>query len=218
MRAQPVIFLGAPGAGKGTQAREISTRLGIPHISTGDMLRQAAEQQTPLGLAAKAQMDLGDLVTDEVVCGIAQARLQQPDTTKGFILDGFPRTLRQAEFLDRLLQEQGRGAPIVLNILIDRDVEFKRLTGRRTCPFCGRIYNMYFNPPRHDEVCDVDGARLIQRADDHPEAIEQRLQAYRLLTSPLVEYYRQRKLLHDIDGNRESAAITRDICQVLREA
>lgn len=218
MRARALIFLGAPGAGKGTQAREISMRLGIPHISTGDMLRDAVQKQTPLGLAAKAQMDAGELVTDDVVCGIAAARIQQPDTANGFILDGFPRTLRQAEFVDGLLRQGGRSAPLVLNIEVDPALLFKRLTGRRTCPIGGHIYNLYFSPPKNDEICDLDGGKLFQRADDREEAIEQRLHAYEQLTRPLVDYYRQRALLKAVDGNRPPEAITEEICRILGDA
>lgn len=218
MRARALIFLGAPGAGKGTQAREISTRVGIPHISTGEMLRDAVQKQTPLGLAAKALMDSGELVTDDVVCGIAAARIQQPDTTEGFILDGFPRTLRQAQFVDRLLLDGGRGTPLVLNIQVDPELLVKRLTGRRTCPIGGHIYNVYFSPPKNDEICDVDGGKLLQRADDREEAIEQRLHAYEQLTRPLVDYYRERRLLTAVDGNRSPEAITEEICRILGDA
>ena len=214
MKAKALIFLGAPGAGKGTQAREISARFGIPHISTGDMLREAVERQAPLGLAAKAQMDAGELVMDDVVCGIAAARIKQPDTAQGFILDGFPRTLRQAEFVDSLLRE----APVVLNIQVDRDVLAKRLTGRRTCSTGGHIYNIYFSPPKTDGICDVDGGKLFQRADDREEAIEQRLRAYEQLTRPLVDYYSQRQLLRAVDGNRGPEAVTEEICRILGEA
>jgi len=218
MRARALIFLGAPGAGKGTQAREISTRLGIPHISTGDMLRDAVQKQTALGLAAKALMDAGELVTDDVVCGIAAARIAQADTANGFILDGFPRTLRQAEFVDGLLLENGRSAPLVVNIEVDPEVLFKRLTGRRTCPLGGHIYNVYFNPPKNDEICDLDGGKLFQRADDRAEAIGQRLRAYGQLTKPLVDHYRKRLLLKVVDGNRLPEAITGEICRLLEDA
>ena len=148
MRSQALIFLGAPGAGKGTQAREVSKHFSIPQISTGDMLREAVRNQTSLGLAAKAKMEAGELVPDEVVCGIVEERIGQPDCQGGFILDGFPRTIAQAEFVDRMLQAKGKGNPLVLNIKVDQDLLLKRLTGRRTCAVCGEIYNVYFNPPR----------------------------------------------------------------------
>ncbi len=218
MTGRALILLGAPGVGKGTQARELSILFGLPHISTGDMLREAVQNGTPLGLAAKAQMDAGELVADDVVCGIAEARINQPDCQNGFILDGFPRTLRQAEFVDRLLQTRGWGAPLVLKILVDGNVLARRLTGRRTCPICGRIYNVYFNPPQKDEVCDDDGEQLFQRADDREEAIRQRLHAYELLTRPLVDYYRERHVLHDVDGNRERKAIVEELSGLLRNA
>src|SRR5208282_5841666 len=154
MRAHALIFLGAPGAGKGTQAREVAKYFGIPQISTGDILRDAVKGQTPLGLAAKAKMEAGELVPDEVVCGIVEQRIGQPDCQRGFILDGFPRTIAQAEFVDRMLQANGRGNPHVLDIKVDRNLLLKRLTGRRTCSLCGEIYNVFFSPPKVEGVCD----------------------------------------------------------------
>ena len=162
MKSLALIFLGAPGAGKGTQAREVSKRLSIPQISTGDMLREAVRNQTSLGLAAKAKMDAGELVPDEVVCGIVEERIAQPDCQRGFILDGFPRTIAQAEFVEQMLQAKGKGNPLVFNIDVNQDLLLKRLTGRRTCSVCGNIYNVYFNPPKTEGVCDKDGAKLLQ--------------------------------------------------------
>jgi adenylate kinase len=149
MRSQALIFLGAPGAGKGTQAREVSKHFSIPQISTGDMLREAVRNQTPLGLAAKAKMEAGELVPDEVVCGIVEQRIGQPNCQRGFILDGFPRTLAQAEFVDRMSQAKGRGNPLVFDIKVDRDLLLKRLTGRRTCSLCGEIYSSGWWPTRN---------------------------------------------------------------------
>ena len=148
MRAHALIFLGAPGAGKGTQAREVARHFAIPQVSTGDILREAVKKQTPLGLAAKAKMEAGGLVPDEVVCGIVEERIGEPDCQKGFILDGFPRTIAQAQFVERMLQAKGRGRPQVLDIEVDEDLLLKRLTGRRTCSVCGEIYNVHFNPPK----------------------------------------------------------------------
>ncbi len=216
MKAQALIFLGAPGAGKGTQAREVSNQFSIPQISTGDMLRAAVKKQTPLGLAAKAKMEAGELVPDEVVCGIVDERITEPDCAKGFILDGFPRTIAQAEFVDRILEAKGRGKPLVLNIKVDQDVLMKRLTGRRTCSVCGEIYNVYFNPPKKEGVCDKDGGRLTQRADDNEDTIRQRLLAYEQQTSPLIDYYRGKNLLHDLEGDRVPDAIADELCRFLK--
>lgn len=217
MRAQALVLLGAPGAGKGTQAREVSRELGIPQISTGDILRDAARRQTPLGLEAKARMEAGELIPDDVVCGIVAERISQPDCRKGFILDGFPRTLAQGEFLDRALHEGGRGTPQVLNIAVGHDVLLKRLTGRRSCSLCGEIYNIYFNPPKQEGICDKDGAKLLQRADDNEESIRHRLAAYEKQTRPLIDYYRRQNLLHDINGEKPPEAIAKDIVNLLRQ-
>jgi adenylate kinase len=218
MKAQALIFLGAPGAGKGTQAREVATAFTIPQISTGEILREAVKKGTPLGQAAKAKMESGQLVPDEIVCGIVEERTNEPDCKAGFILDGFPRTIPQAEYVDRMLEAKGRGKPLVLNIAVDQDVLMKRLTGRRTCAVCGEIYNVYFNPPKVEGICDKDGGKLTQRADDNEESIRQRLVAYDKQTLPLIEYYRQKSLLRDIDGNREPEPITRDLIQLLKSA
>jgi len=218
MKSQALIFLGAPGAGKGTQAREVSKHFSIPQISTGDILREAVKNQTSLGLAAQAKMEKGELVPDEVVCGLVEERIGQPDCQKGFILDGFPRTLAQAEFVDRMLLAKGKGSPLVFDIQVDRDLLFKRLTGRRTCSPCGEIYNIYFNPPRVEGVCDKDGGKLVQRADDSEETIRQRLVAYEKQTSPLIEYYRAKGSLHEVDGNRKPELITNELIDFLGKA
>lgn len=218
MRALALIFLGAPGAGKGTQAREVSKEFAIPQISTGDILREAVKKQTPLGLQAKAKMEAGALVPDEVVCGIVEERIGEPDCKKGFILDGFPRTVDQGEFLGRILEQKGCGSPQVLNIRVEQEVLMKRLTGRRTCSVCGEIYNIHFSPPKKEGVCDKDGGKLLQRADDNEQTIRQRLVAYENQTSPLIKYYRKKKLLRDVDGTKEPEAIARDIGDFLRKA
>jgi adenylate kinase len=218
MRWQALIFLGAPGAGKGTQAREVSRHFSIPQISTGDMLREAVRNQTPLGLTAKAKMEAGELVPDEVVCGIVEQRIGQPDCQRGFVLDGFPRTLPQAEFVDRMLQAKGKGNPLVLDIKVDRDLLMKRLTGRRTCSVCGEIYNVYLNPPKVDGVCDKDGGKLLQRVDDSEETIRQRLVAYEKQTSPLIDYYRRKGVLQEVDGNRAPEVIAKELIDFLGKA
>ncbi len=216
MRAKALIFLGAPGAGKGTQAREVSKQFGIPQISTGDILRDAVKKQTPLGLKAKATMGTGELVADDVACAIVEERISQPDCQEGFILDGFPRTLAQGEFLGRLLQGQGRGEPLVVNIRVDHEVLMKRLTGRRTCPLCGQIYNIYFSAPQKDGVCDRDGAKLFQRRDDSEQTIRKRILAYENQTRLLITYYRQRGLLHEMDGNKDLEVVTKEVSDFLK--
>jgi len=218
LKIQALIFLGPPGAGKGTQARSVANEFGIPQISTGDMLRDEVRKGTPLGLAARARMERGELVSDEVVCGIAAERIRQPDTSRGFILDGFPRTIGQAEFLAGLLREEGRGDPLVIYVRVGADVLARRLSGRRTCPVCGRTYNLHFSPPRQDEVCDVDSSPLVQRPDDGEEAIRQRLAAYETLTQPLVDYYSKRGLLHDVDGGRSPDEVSRDLFNLVAQA
>jgi adenylate kinase len=218
MRSHALIFLGAPGAGKGTQAREVSREFSIPQISTGDILREAVKKGTPLGLAAKVKMEAGQLVPDEVVCGIVEERIGEPDCNAGFILDGFPRTIPQAEFVDRMLEAKGRGRPQVLNIAVEQEVLMKRLTGRRTCSACGEIYNVYFSPPKTEGVCDKDGGKLLHRADDNEEAIRQRLVAYDHQTRPLIDYYRERNLLHEVDGNRDPESVTQDLVGFLKGA
>jgi adenylate kinase len=215
LKSQALIFFGPPGAGKGTQAQAVSAAFGIPHISTGEMLREAVRLGTPLGLAAKARMESGELVSDEIVSGIAAARLARPDCEPGFILDGFPRTIGQADFLERLLGEQGRGEPLVVYVHVEPGALLKRLSGRRTCPVCGRIYNMHFNPPKSDEVCDVDGAALTMRADDHEAAIRQRLDAYEVLTRPLLDYYEVRHQLWEVDGDRPPAEVSHDVIELV---
>jgi adenylate kinase len=218
MKTRALIFLGAPGAGKGTQAREVAKEFHIPQISTGDILRDSVKKGTPLGLAAKVKMEAGQLVPDEVVCGIVEERISEPDCRQGFILDGFPRTLPQAEFVDRMLEAKGRGSPRVINIQVDQDVLMKRLTGRRTCAVCGEIYNVYFGPPKREGVCDKDGGKLLQRADDNEDTIRQRLVAYENQTRPLIDYYRRKNLLHDVDGNRDPEPIAQELCQFLKDA
>jgi adenylate kinase len=218
MKTRALIFLGAPGAGKGTQAREVAKEFHIPQISTGDILRDSVKKGTPLGLAAKVKMEAGQLVPDEVVCGIVEERISEPDCRQGFILDGFPRTLPQAEFVDRMLEAKGRGSPRVINIQVDQDVLMKRLTGRRTCAVCGEIYNVYFGPPKREGVCDKDGGKLLQRADDNEDTIRQRLVAYENQTRPLIDYYRRKNLLHDVDGNRDPEPIAQELCQHLKAA
>jgi len=195
-----VVLLGAPGAGKGTQAERIVARYGLPHISTGDMLRAAVAQGTELGLAAKRSMDAGELVPDEVVVGIVRDRLADPDTGRGFLLDGFPRTLAQAERLDAMLAEEGRSITHVLLIEVPEDELVLRIAGRRSCTGCGKLYNVTFDPPREEGVCDVCGAPLFQRADDNEETVRNRLAVYRDQTAPLIDYYDAKGVLRKVSG------------------
>ncbi len=218
MKVQALIFLGAPGAGKGTQAREVSRAFGIPQISTGDLLRDAVEKQTPLGKAAKAKMEAGGLIPDELVTAMVDMRIDEPDAKKGFILDGYPRTLGQAEAADKMFRAKNRGNPLVVDLQVDEGLLLKRLTGRRTCGKCGEIYNVHFNPPKNDEVCDRDGSKLLHRADDNEDTIRQRLEAYENQTSPLVEYYRKKGFLHVVDGSKKPADIAKELISFLRGA
>lgn len=205
----PVILLGAPGAGKGTQAKAIVEHYAIPQVSTGDLLRDHVSRGTELGKQAKTIMDSGKLVSDELVCGMVAERLSRPDCARGFILDGFPRTVGQAQWLDNWLATQlfektglRKSAPVVINIAVGYNLLLQRLTGRRSCPTCGRIYNVHYSPPRVADLCDADGARLITRRDDCEEVISERLKAYERDTLPLIEYYRAKGQLVEVDGSR----------------
>ena len=215
-----VIFLGPPGSGKGTQARRMAERLSVPQISTGDILRETIKnrKQTPLGLGVQPQMEAGELVSDDIVCGLVEERIQAPDCSQGFILDGFPRTLAQARRIDKVLQAGNSACIHVMNLQVNEDILVKRLTGRRTCSTCGEIYNIYFNPPRRDGICDRDGGELQQRSDDTVEASRKRQRAYRELTYPLIEHYRGQKLLHNIDANQDSIQVTENLYGIVKTA
>ena len=195
-----VILLGAPGAGKGTQAERIVARYGLPHISTGEMLRAALEAGTEMGLAAKRYMDAGELVPDEVVIGVVRDRLAEPDADRGFLLDGFPRTIEQAERLDAMLAEAGRAVSHAVLIDVPEDELVQRISGRRSCSGCGKLYNVTFDPPRAEGVCDVCGAALLQRADDNEETVRNRLAVYRRQTAPLETYYAEKGVLGEAHG------------------
>ncbi|MBA3266246.1 MAG: adenylate kinase [Nocardioidaceae bacterium] len=193
-----IVLVGAPGAGKGTQAKFISKHFAIPSISTGDMFRAHLASETKLGMAAKRFMDVGELVPDEVTIDIVRDRLAQPDAANGFLLDGFPRTVPQAEALSKLLAERGTPLDVVLELQVDNDEVVSRLSGRRTCSTCGRVWHLDFDPPREVGKCDVDGGELFQRDDDLPETILRRLDVYAEQTEPLVAYYRDACLLQSI--------------------
>jgi adenylate kinase len=215
--AHTLIIMGAPGAGKGTQARQVSQALNIPAISTGEMLREAARQKTRLGLMAQDVMDAGGLVSDELVCSIVEERLQDSDAVRGFILDGFPRTIGQAQFIDRLIREKWHTEPVAINIDVDRESIVKRLTGRRMCPVCGTIYNIYLDPPRLPNHCDLEGTPLMQRADDREDVIRERLVHYDQGAKPLLEHYRQAGHLIEIDGNGPPRQLTDAILNAIRK-
>lgn len=210
-----VVLLGAPGAGKGTQAEKMIETWGIPHISTGDILRKAVSAGTPLGLQAKRFMDAGELVPDFVVIGLVKSRLSEPDAEKGFILDGFPRTDAQAEALDRALGELGRKLDAVVSIDVARDVIVKRLTSRRTCKECGKIYSLIADPPADPIKCDACGGELYLRDDDTVETVTNRLAVYDRSTAPLVDYYRAKGLLREIDGDRPVDQVFVDVRRVV---
>ena len=215
----PVIFLGAPGAGKGTQAKKLVEMYGVPQISTGDILREHVSAGTALGRQAKEIMERGELVSDKIVCQMVETRLGQPDCDRGFILDGFPRTVEQARWLDGVLATktyEGRAiAPVVVDFEVSYNQLFKRLTGRRSCPTCGRIYNVYFQPPRVPETCDIDGSKLATRKDDSEDAINVRLKSYEEQTRPLVDYYREQGRLRVINGEEPAESVTKQAIQAV---
>ncbi len=195
-----LVFLGPPGAGKGTQARELAQEWRVPQVSTGDMLREAVAAGTPLGTEAKRFMDQGALVPDAVMIGLIAERLGRPDAARGFILDGFPRTIGQAEALGSLLKDLGRPLDGVINFEVSEPELIRRLTGRRVCRGCGHSFHVVSNPPKRDGVCDACGGELYQRSDDSEATVRNRLEVYRRQTSPLLDYYRERGLLTSVPG------------------
>jgi adenylate kinase len=210
-----VIFLGPPGSGKGTQAKVLAGKYGVPHLSTGDMLREHVAQGTPLGLKAKPIMDRGDLVPDSLVLKMVAERIERPDCSRGFVFDGFPRTVAQAKYLGELLKYHGFKQPFVLHLVIGHTLLIRRLTGRRTCSIGGEIYNIFDRPPKVEGVCDNDGGVLIQRPDDREEVIRQRLLAYDRQTTPLVSFYRRLGCLHEIDASKSVAEVEQEIAQAV---
>ncbi|MDW7732372.1 MAG: adenylate kinase [Methanolobus sp.] len=195
-----IVLFGPPGAGKGTQAKELSQKYDIPHISTGDILRANVREGTELGLKAKEYMDKGELVPDQVLIGLIKDRLEEPDCVKGYLLDGYPRTIPQADALEDILKEISKPLDVVINIDVSDEELVGRLSGRRTCP-CGESYHVMFNPPKKEGVCDVCGAQLYQRDDDKEDVIRQRLAVYAEKTKPLIQYYDKKGLLVNIAGN-----------------
>jgi adenylate kinase len=213
-----LVLLGPPGAGKGTQAGRIVSEYGIPHVSTGDILRSAVKRQTQMGLEAKKFMDAGELVPDSVVIGIVKDRLQEPDTAKGFLMDGFPRTIPQAEALDGVLDGLERAVTKVLVLLVDEDLLLKRLTGRRVCRSCQTPFHVLFTQPKKEGVCDKCGGELYQRDDDTEATVRNRLEVYRNQTEPLIDYYDRAGLVARIDGAQEAEVTYGDIRTALGPA
>jgi adenylate kinase len=210
-----IVLLGPPGAGKGTQAKMLVEKYGIPQISTGDILRANLKAKTELGLEAKKYMDSGQLVPDEVVIGIINNRIKEDDCAKGYMLDGFPRTVAQAEALDKILAQQGSGIDHVISIEVPDSELLKRLTGRRTCRQCGQGYHAVFDPPKKDGLCDKCGGELYQRDDDNEATVSNRLKVYSEQTQPLIDYYRNKNLLRPVEGLGEIREIFERIVAIL---
>jgi len=213
-----VIFLGPPGAGKGTQAKELARRFSVPHLSTGDMLREHVAQGTSLGQRAQPIMARGDLVSDSIVLRMVADRIERPDCARGFVFDGFPRTVAQAQWLGALLRQHGFKPPLVIHMVIDPGLLLRRITGRRMCKVGGEIYNIYERPPRVDGRCDNDGGELEQRGDDREEIVGPRLAAYEKQTAPLAAYYRRLGRLRDIDASKSVDEVAKRIVEVVNEA
>ena len=211
------VFLGLPGAGKGTQARVLSERLDIPQISTGDTLREAVQEGTPLGIQARTFMDRGEYVPDGVMVEMVDERLHEPDASKGFILDGFPRTVPQARALEEVLQKAGTPLDAVVQFLITDDIAIRRITGRFTCPVCKRTYHEEFRPPADDRVCDADGTPLEKRDDEDSLTVKRRLAIYRDQTQPLEAFYAERELLRPVDATAPLAEVSERMFEALRD-
>jgi adenylate kinase len=213
----PILLLGPPGAGKGTQAKGIMAAWEIPQVSTGDLLRANVSAESELGKKAKEVMGRGELVSDDLVNQMVAVRLKEPDCERGFILDGFPRTLGQAEWLDTHLAEQRGVLPVVaIRLKVDYTHLVRRVTGRRNCPTCGSIYNVYLQPPKVDELCDLDGTPLVRRSDDTEEVFTERLRTYEAQTAPVVEHYNALGRLEDMDGDQPVNAVTDGILAAVK--
>lgn len=210
MSAKVIILLGPPGSGKGTQSKRLSVQLKIPHISTGDLFRENLSKKTDLGIKAKEFIHAGKLVPDELVIDMLFDRIGRSDCTAGYLLDGFPRTIPQAEVLGKFLNEKGHEI-VVLNLLVSDENVVKRISGRLTCVKCGHLHNRYFSAPIKDNTCDLCGGNLIQRADDKKEVVEERLRVYKAQTKPLIDYYRAKNLLTDINGELEQEVVFNDL-------
>ena len=210
-----ILLMGPPGAGKGTQAEKLTEMFAIPHISTGDMFRKAQKDGTELGLKAKSFMEQGKLVPDEVTIGIVRERLAEDDCKEGFLLDGFPRTIEQADALSQILEDLGTALDAVVNIEVDKGLLLNRLTGRRVCKACGATYHITNNPSQVENVCDKCGGELYQRKDDNAETVGSRLDVYEAQTAPLMAYYTEKGLIKNIEGNQAMEKVLADICAAL---
>lgn len=210
-----MILLGPPGAGKGTQAANLSIALKIPHISTGDIFRANIKEGTPLGVLAKTYIDAGRLVPDDVTIDIVEKRLENKDCKNGFLMDGFPRTIPQAEKFDSMLQKLGKSVDLVINIDVPDSLIIKRMSGRRMCS-CGRTYHVENNPPKQDGICDACGNKLFIRDDDREETVMERLDTYHKQTSPLIGYYKDKGILVDVDGTKSIDETTREILELIK--
>lgn len=211
-----IVMLGAPGAGKGTQAVNIAKEFGIPHISTGDIFRANIKNQTELGMKAKSYMDKGALVPDDITIGMLLDRIVDNDCKNGFVLDGFPRTIPQAESLKAALSLQDARIDHAIDIEVPDEVITKRMGGRRSCPKCGGTYHIVFNPPKQEGICDNCGTELVQRADDKPETVLERLKTYHDQTQPLIDFYRNEGVLTEVDGTKKPDEVLADILGALR--
>lgn len=215
--ARYLILLGPPMSGKGTQAARLTQLLGIPQVASGDLFRENIKNETNLGLEAKTYIDRGDLVPDEVTIGMIKERLNREDCRRGALLDGFPRTIPQAEALDEILADLGSSLAAVISIAVPEDVLVERASGRRICRTCGHSFHLAFDPPGEPDVCDLDGGELYQREDDKPETVRQRLEVYQVQTTPLIEFYRVRSILREINGDQPIDDVALDITAVINE-
>jgi len=213
-----VIFLGPPDAGKGTQAKQLAAKFMVPHLSTGDMLRENVANGTPLGARAKPIMERGELVPDSLVLRMVRERIERPDCSHGFVFDGFPRTVAQAQYLGELLKQHGFRRPLVIHLRVDTSLILRRITGRRMCKVGDEIYNLYDRPPKVAGRCDNDGGELVQRPDDREEIVAPRLHAYEKQTAPLVAYYTRLGLLHDVDASKSIEEVRQQIDKALLQA
>jgi adenylate kinase len=211
MEPRFIVLLGPPASGKGTQAARLREALGLPHVASGDLFRENLKNETELGLKAKVYMDRGELVPDDVTIGMVMGRLNRPDCAGGALFDGFPRTIAQAEALDQALAERGHRISVVPYIAVPDEVLVERVSGRRLCRVCGEAYHVKFNPPKRPGVCDNDGGELYQRGDDKPETVRKRLQVYWEQTSPLIDYYRDRGMLVEVNGDQPIDAVAADL-------
>jgi adenylate kinase len=213
-----VIFLGPPGAGKGTQAKELAKLYRVPHLSTGDMFREHVSLGTPLGMQVRPIMERGDLVPDSLVLKMVRERIERPDCSHGFVFDGFPRTVAQAQYLSVLLRQNGYRPALVIHFALDPALVLRRITGRRMCKVGGEIYNIYERPPKVEGLCDNDGGELMQRPDDREEIVAPRLQAYEKQTEPLVSYYRRLGRLRDVDASKSVEEVKQRVLEIVRNS